>query len=325
MTEKEVRDLNQDFEANATYVTLLKPEARDAMRARLLKLGITMAFTAPPEPTLKDRFVEKLTVKNVAITTFSLVGIGLACIYGPSLIQAIGTMYKGAETPPDDCTHTLKGGESHTLSEKDVVCFSTDLGVHKLTAGDANDFPNGVLATGTKVNLTANNILCIGDSCETNLTPVVGDFPYSVGPILTEESQTTPLPVTLTDQASLTLEEGGLIQLVHGNANVTLAVGDKLGDHTLMKGDVLSFNEDGNLCVGTAEVACEKTFTYDGTNLTPYTAPVDANTASDLPIGTEDGAPDSVPADQKASTTSDKQVEETPRETEEVGADKRMG
>jgi len=274
MTEKEVRDLNQDFEANAAYVTLLSTDAKEAMKARLHKLGITMAFTTPPEPTLKDRIVENLTVKNIAIGAFTLAGIGLACYFiAPPAIAAIAAKFQGTEPPADDCTHTLKGGESHTLGEKDIVCFSTDLGMHKLTAGDANDFPNGVLATGTKVDLTANNTLCIGEGCETTLTPFVGDVPYSVGPILPQQEPITPLTVTLTDQAPVTLDEGELIQLVHGKANVTVTVGDVLGNHTLVKGDVLSFNEDGNVCVGTGDALCAKTFTSDGEAFVLYTPP----------------------------------------------------
>ncbi|MCB1066743.1 MAG: hypothetical protein KDK56_01025 [Simkania sp.] len=276
MSETELLTLHTELQANATYITYLNKEVQTALASKFTRLGLWMPFAPKPAPTLKDKFIESLTMKNIVIGGTVLAGLGLTCYFvGPPLIAALGAMFKGTNPGNNDCTVTLESGKSHTLGEKDVVCFEPNTGLQKLTAANAPDYPNGVLAIGDKVDLTAQNTLCIGERCETSLTPIVGgSAPYNV--TLTPYTEEFP---DLLANTPLALGERG-INVLHQGQNVTISDGMTVGDYTFANGNVISINQDGHICVGTATEACVKTFTTDGATLTPYTPPPAMTTVS---------------------------------------------
>jgi hypothetical protein len=278
MSEIELLTLHNELQANVTYITYLNKEVQTALASKFTRLGLWMPFAPKPDPTLTDKFIESLTMKNILISGTLLAGLGLTCYFvGPPLIAALGAMFKGTNPANNGCTVTLESEKSHTLGEKDVVCFEPNTGLQKLTAASAADYPNGVLAIGDKVDLTAHNILCIGEHCETSLRPIVGgSAPYNV--TLTPYTKEFP---DLLINTPLVLGERG-INVLHQGQNVTISDGMTVDDYTFVKGNVISINQDGHICVGTETELCGKVFTTNGVTLTPYIPPVVTEEFPDL-------------------------------------------
>ncbi|WP_420421670.1 hypothetical protein [Simkania sp.] len=269
MSNEELQTLHDELQANAALTTNLCKEASDELTVRFNKMGLWMPFSPKPDPTFGEKLAEKITVTN----TLYLVGgialcVGIYCL-APTAIAAIGAMFKGSTPGTDDCTVKLEDG-NHTAALGDVVCFESDSGQQKLKVADTHDYPNGVLATGTKVSVTADRTLCIGEKCETVLTPIVGGsspFNVTVTPILTDE-----FPELLTRDSSLTLDARG-INVLHDGKNTTISDGMTVGGYTFETGNVVSLDEDGRVCVATTDGPCGNPFIFEGETLAQYTAP----------------------------------------------------